>query len=57
MSESRDILIRIEYNGLAVVLNEEGVAHSTDVLDDMCKRAVDLFVECLAQVEASTDGE
>ena len=60
----RDIQVRLGFGDFFVLINEEGVAHSTDVLDDLVSRALTLFrdgwaaipemVEQLADDDAET---
>lgn len=50
MSDARDVQVRMGYGEFFVLINEEGVAHSPDVLDDLCKRALTLFREGWAAI-------
>lgn len=54
MSE-RDVQVRIQYGDLTVLINEEGVSHSPDVLDDLVTRALATFKESWAFVSADDE--
>ena len=51
----RDVQVRIVFGDLTVLLNEEGVSHSPDVLDDLCSRALTLFKDAFKETNAYED--
>jgi len=53
----RDVQVRIVFGELTVLLNEEGVSHSPDVLDDLCSRALSLFKEALKETNTYEDAD
>lgn len=57
MSTDRDVQVRISFGALTVLINEEGVSHSTDVLDDLCTRTLGLFKEALKDTSIFGDDE
>lgn len=56
MSE-RDIQVRIGFGDYFVLINEEGVAHSTEVLDDLVSRALTLFREGWSAIPELADDD
>jgi hypothetical protein len=53
----RDVQVRISFGALTVLINEEGVSHSPDVLDDLCSRTLSLFKDALKDTSIFDDDD